>query len=134
VALLVQNGGIYWYDFTDQEPIIVPYKWRSKVYQQLAKKNFAACKVWFSVPASTPPQVSRNIADPQPTLGPNQYGIIRFLVDEDTLWTTRELRTSGELLRIYSGGKWETIQVEIEGRVNVNMFQLATSVKELGTI
>ena len=61
VAVLVQNGGIWYYDFTDMHPVIVPYRWRSKVYQQLSRKNFAACKVWFTVPDTTPPQTVRDV-------------------------------------------------------------------------
>jgi len=133
VGLLIQNNAIYYYDFTDQAPVIVPYRWRSKTYQPLTKKNFAAFRVWFDVPASTPPQVNRDLDDPQPTLGSNQYGIIRVYADGN-LWTTRELRTSGELLRIYSGDKFDTWSFEIEGRVSVSNMQVATTVKELGLI
>lgn len=132
-ALLVQNGAVYYYDFTDQAPIIVPYKWRSKVYQQLSRKNFAALRVWFTVPASTPPQLPRITTDPQPMLGPNQYALVRVYTDGN-LWTTREVQTSGELLRIYSGQKVEQWQFEIEGRINVSNLQVATSVKELGLV
>jgi hypothetical protein len=133
VCLLVQNGGVWYYDFTDPVPTIVPYKWRSKVYQQNARKNFQAMRAWFTVPPGTPPQVDRNTNDPQAALGPNQYGIIRVYVD-DELWCTRELRSSGELLRIYSGIKGEMWQFEVEGRVNLSNLQCATSVKELGLV
>ena len=133
VGMLLQDGGVWYYDFTDQAPVIVPYKWRSKIYQQLSAKNFEAVKVWFSVPTSTPPQVDRNTNDPQAALGPNQYGIVRIYAD-DELWTTRELRKSGELLRIYSGVKCEAWQFEIESRVNISNVQIVTSVKELGLI
>jgi hypothetical protein len=133
VGMLIQDGWVYYYDFTDQAPVITPYRWRSKTYQQTARKNFQAMRCWFLVPPSTPPQVARVTADPQDTLGPNQYGIIRVFVDGE-LWTTRELRSSGELLRIYSGIKGEQWQFEVEGRVNVSNLQVATSVKELGTV
>jgi hypothetical protein len=89
--------------------------------------------VFFNVPPSTPAQVTRNVSDPQPVLGANQYGIVRVFVDGE-LWTTRELRKSGELLRIYSGIKGEQWQFEIEGRVNVSNLQVATSVKELAQV
>ena len=85
------------------------------------------------MPASTPAQVTRNVNDPQPTLGPNQYGIVRVYTD-GKLFTTRELRTSGELLRIYSGVKVEAWQFELEGRVSVTNWQIATSVKELAAV
>jgi hypothetical protein len=133
VGILVQGGGVYYYDFTDQSPVIVPYRWRSKTYQQLAKRNFEAMRVFFTVPDTTPPQVARNVSAPQPELGDNQYGIIRVFID-DKLWTTREIRKSGEILRILSGAKGEQWQWEIEGRVNVSNLQVATSVKELATV
>lgn len=133
VGLLLQNAGVYYYDFTDQSPTLVPYTWRSKIYQQMTKKNYSACRIFFSVPPNTPTQVARNTADPQPTLGANQYGIIRFYAD-GTLLTTREIRTSGELLRVYSGTKVEQWQIEIEGRVEISNVQVATTVKELGLV
>jgi hypothetical protein len=133
VGLLIQDGWIYYYDFTDTDPVITPYKWRSKTFQQTARKNFEAVRVWFNVPSTTPQQIARNTAEPQPTLGPNQYGIVRVYADGE-LYTTRELRTSGELLRIYSGQKAEQWQFEIEGRVNVSNLQIATSVKELALV
>lgn len=133
VCLLVQNGAVYYYDFADPSPTIVPYKWRSKVHQMQSRKNFQAMRVFFSVPATTPPQAARNVNEPQPTLAANQYGIIRAYTD-GKLFTTRELRTNGELLRLYSGSVAEQWQLEIEGRVNVSNLQIATSVKELGLI
>ena len=78
----MQDDGVYYYDFTDQNPTIVPYKWRSKIYQQNARKNFAAIQVWFTVPGTTPAQVARNVSEPQPTLGANQYGVIRVYADD----------------------------------------------------
>jgi hypothetical protein len=133
VCLLVQGDGVYYYDFTDPNPIVVPYLWRSKVYQQNARRNFEAMRVFFSVPGTTPPQVDRDISFPQIALGPNQYGVVRVYVD-DKLWCTREIRSSGELLRIFSGAKGEQWQWEVEGRVVIYNFQVATSVKELGII
>lgn len=132
ICLLVQDGAIYYYDFTDQHPIIVPYLWRSKTYQQMARKNFEAMRVFFTVPDTTPPQGERNVA-PDQELADNQYAIVRVYVDE-ALWTTREVRTSGELLRILSGIKGEQWQWELEGRINISNLQVATSVKELATI
>jgi hypothetical protein len=133
VGWLLQNGGIYYWDFTDENPIIVPYVWRSRIYKQKARKNFAAMRVWFNVPGTTPPQGIRNTADPQPTLGPTQYGILRVFADGN-LWTTREIWEDGEILRIYSGTKTEEWQFEVESRVHIENIQVATSVAELGTV
>lgn len=131
IALLIQNGSVYYYDFQDQAPAMVPFKWRSKKFHQPSKKNFEAMKVYFSVPTNTPTQNPvRNTTFPQLTLASDQYGIIRVYADE-VLVTTREIRSSGELLRIVSGFKAEVWQWEIEARVLISNVQVATSVKEL---
>lgn len=133
IGLLLQGGQVYYYDFSDPAPSITPYIWRSKIYRQLAKKNYEAAKVFFIVPPSTPVQnANRNMEDPQ-ELDEGQYAILRVYANGQ-LFTTREVRESGELLRIYSGGKFEDWQFEIEGRVLINSLQVATSVKELGAI
>jgi hypothetical protein len=129
-GLLIQNNGVYYYDFSDQHPTVIPYIWRSKTYQQQAKRNFAAMRIFFDVPDTTPPQVARDTSFPQLTLGPNQYAIVRIYVD-GVLWCTREVRTSGELLRVFSGIKGEFWSFELEGRITISNMQVATSVKEL---
>jgi hypothetical protein len=133
VCILVQNDAVYYYDFTDQHPIIVPYRWKSKTYQQMAKRNFEAMRIFFSVPDTTPPQVARDETYPQLSLGQNQYGIVRVYLDGQ-IWTTREIRSTGELLRIFSGAKGEQWQFELEGRVVISNMQVATSVKELALV
>jgi hypothetical protein len=132
-GLLIQGGQIYYYDFNDQVPEIMPYIWRSKIYKQKARKNYEAVKVFFTVPPGTPEQNAvRNMEDPQ-VLDTGQYGILRVYAD-GSLFTTREIRQSGELLRVYSGGKYEDWQFEVEARVLVSTVQAATSVKELGAV
>lgn len=133
VGMLLQNNAMYYYDFTDQAPIIVPYTWRSKIYQQVTKKNYSAMRFFFTLPPGTPAQGALNTADPQPTLGPNQYGIIRVYAD-GVLYCTREIRASTALLRIYSTTKVEQWQFEVEARVNINNIQIGTSVRELGLV
>lgn len=137
IGLLVQNGGVYYYDFTDQAPVVVPYTWRSKKYQQNNKKNFEAMKVFFDIPTSTPVQGTRNqlpTNDPSwNTLGPNQYGIIRVFAD-DVLVTTREIFSSGELLRIASGFKCETWQWEVTARITISNIQVAVTAHQLSNV
>lgn len=138
IGLLIQNGNINYYDFADQTPTIQTYTWRSKLYQQQFKKNFEAMKVYFDVPPGTPTQAAtRKISATDDaswdTLDANRYGIIRVFAD-DRLVTVREIRSSGELLRIISGYKNETWQFEIEARVLINNVQVATSVKELAGV
>jgi hypothetical protein len=51
IGLLIQNQNVYYYDFTDQQPIMQPYAWASKIYQQNTKKSYEAMKVFFDQPA-----------------------------------------------------------------------------------
>jgi hypothetical protein len=99
----------------------------------MAKRNFAAMRIFFDVPDTTPSQVDRDVSFPQLDLADNQYGIVRVYLDGQ-LWTTREIRSTGELLRIFSGTKGEQWQFELEGRIVISNMQVATSVKELALV
>lgn len=143
VPFLIQNQQVRYYDYTDAAPAVMAYKWKSKIFQANAKHNFAAMKVWFNVPAGTTAQNStRTVTDTIPTLANDMYGIVRVYVGDGvptgssgtpmTLHTTREIRNSGELLRIRSGQLYEYWEWELEARVEILSLQTATSVKELG--
>src|ERR1035437_6458806 len=138
IGLLVQNGQVYYYDFTDTAPVITPYIWRSKTYQQQAKNNYAAMKVFFDIPPGSPAQNATRNEKPTldaswNTLASDQYGIVRVYAD-DVLVTTREIRKSGELLRILAGFKADQWKFEFEGRVLISNVQIATSAKELAQV
>lgn len=137
VALLTQNGQVYYYDFTDPAPTIQPYTWRSRIYQQRSKSNFEVVRVFFDIPPGSPTQGVRNqaaFADSSwNTLGPNQYGILRVFADGN-LVTAREIYTSEELLRIASGFKCSTWQFEVTARVYISNIKVGTSVKELAKV
>lgn len=135
---LIQGGQIFYHDFDDASPVIQPYSWTSKQFQQKNKVNMAAMRVFYDTPASTPTQnATRNTAAKDDaswnTLQTGQHGII-FIYGDDELLTVRELRRSAELLRIESGQKYEYWQIKIVGRVNVTNVQLATSVKDLRSV
>lgn len=132
-GLMIQAGAVYYYDFEDRAPEITPYLWRSKEYHQQSLRNYEVMKVYFQVPSGVTQATHRNTRATQATLGANQYGILRVYADHE-LVATREIRTSGELLRIGSGFKAEFWQWEIEGRVRISSLQAATSVKELGAM
>lgn len=133
VPYLIQDQKIYYYDFGDLTPQYQSYLWRSKIFKDYIVRSYSVMKVWFEVPSGTTDQnADRNTSAVQ-TLADDQYGIVRVYANGN-LVTTRELRTSGELLRIASGRKCEDWQWEIEGRVTVLSLQAATSVKELANV
>jgi hypothetical protein len=138
VTLLMQDGAVYYYDFSDPSPVIQPYMWESKIYQQKNKENFSAMRFFFNIPPGTPAQnpTRQELATDDPawnTLNPDQYGIV-YVYGDGNLITTREIRTNAELLRIGSGQKYEEWQWKIQGRVNISNIQVATSVKELRNV
>lgn len=133
-VLFVTNGAVYW---LDQRPgfQVEPYKWRSKVFQTPELKNFSAMKTYFYDPTTpitfiTPePNVSLNqVYDPA-----HQYAVVRIYAD-GKLIAARELRHSGQLLRLPSEYKAEFWEIEFEGIVKIKNFQMATSVKELSVV
>jgi hypothetical protein len=150
IGLVVGNGNVYYFDFTDPAPTMIPYEWTSKIYQQNTKKNYAAIKVFFTVPPNTPALgASRNELPANDSswnsLAPNQYLTIKTFVDIGTdaagnpngsmvLIDAREVRKSGELLRIISGFKCEQWQFTLTGRILVSNVQIATTAKELANV
>lgn len=141
ITCLIQDGNVNYYDFTDAglaPPKIQPYTWKSKIYQQKAKDDFSAMRVFFTVPPGTPPQnETRNtaaFADASwNTLDLGQYGII-YVYADGNLITVREIVSNGELLRIASGQKFEQWQWEVQARVIISNIQVATTVKELKNV
>lgn len=135
-TLLVQNNGVYYYDFADPSPAIIPYLWRSKKFQEKSRHSFSVMRIWFDIPPGLPAQNAvRDVADPQPAFPDvgGQYGIVRVYAD-DILHTTREIRKSGELLRLKSGVKAQLWQVEVESILDIKNVEFASSVRELTTV
>ncbi len=128
--MLIHDDNLYWIDTRDQEPTYDVYTWRSKIFHSPRKHNYAAAKVYFTVPASTPAQnpVRNNTLEQE--LDTGQYALMRVYADKKHI-ATRELRESGELIRLPSGFKAEYWQFEFEGRVNISECLIASSVKEL---
>ena len=130
VGLFIQDGEVRYIDFGDQAPTSTAFLWRSRRIQSPARNNFSAMRVWFTVPPGTPAQSTTRDESPTQTLTAGKYLIVRVYAD-DVLVTTREVRRSGELLRIASGLKADFWQWELEGIVAVQNLQAATSVTEL---
>ena len=138
VGIVFYAGNVYQYDFTDPAPVMHPYTWRSKLYQQKSKKNFEAMRPWFLVPPGTPAQnpVPNTAPATDPswnTLQEGQYGIIRVFC-AGKLVTVREMRETNKHLRIQDGFKGETWQFEITARVPVSNLQVGTSLKAMAKI
>lgn len=130
VPYLIQDQQIFYIDYTQVSPIYQAYKWKSKVIQDSNKRSFSCMRIWFNIPSTATPQNATRNVDPVQTLADDQYGIVRVYADGNLL-TTRELRESGELLRIRSGQKYEFWQWEFEAHVEITEMQAATTVKEL---
>lgn len=131
--MLIRSDNLYRINLADSDPTLESYIWRSKIFQVNEKGNLAAYKIFFNVPANTPTQAaSRNTSAVQ-TLASDQYGLVR-LYGDGTLVSTREIRTSGELMLVPSGFFADYWQWEIEARVNVTSIQFASTVRELAQI
>lgn len=144
IGLFVQNGQVWYRDFTNSTPSMVPYTYRTKIYQQNNKKNFAAARVFFTVPSATPAQNAlantKPASDPSwQTLQIGQYGIMLVYADFDgtgnmVLTSAVEIRQSGGLLRLASGFKAEQWQIVVMAQVPISNIQVATSITELKNI
>jgi hypothetical protein len=129
-VLIIRDGKLYELNVSDEQTVREPYLWRSKIFQGNTEQNFAALKVFFSVPSWIGELPAERNTDEEQTLADDQYGLVRVYAD-DRLVMTRELRESGELMRIPSGFTADFWQIEFEGRVRIQSVQMATSVKEL---
>lgn len=144
IGLVVASGNVYYFDFTDPEPELQTYIWRSKNYQQNAKRNYAAMKVFFTIPSTTPElneeRLEEDADDPAwDTLPEDRYGFIKTYADINAdgsfkLVDCREIRRPGEVLRIVDGFKGDNWQWEIIARVQISDVQIGTSVKDLGQV
>lgn len=94
------------------------------------KKNFVAQKVYFNSPSWLPALNPVPNASLVQTLADDQWGLVRCYAD-GRLVHTRELRVSGEQMRLPSGFKADFWQWEIEARVELKSFQAATTTDEL---
>jgi hypothetical protein len=146
--------GVFWFDQTRActEPRL-PYKWRSKILETPYQKNFEAMRVYLSPHDCSPPQPPKlkwifhngvwddtgywldqfTLDGKDMVLTPDMWGIVRVFAD-GRLCLVRELRESGEFMRLPSGFKATFWQVEIEARVRVESIELATTAKELARV
>ena len=130
-TLIIREDKIYRLDLADLTFPRDTALWRSKIFQAPDQKNFAALRIYFEVPSWAPPlNPVRDTSEGQAFDRTDQYGLVRVYAD-DRLVMTREIRKSGELMRLPSGFKADYWQIEFETVVKINSVQFATSVKEL---
>jgi hypothetical protein len=129
-VFVILDGEVMWLDISDTEQEREPYVWRSKLFQAGQKKNFQAAKIFFTVLPNTPALNPVEVEGLVQTLQSDQYGLFRVYADGE-LVMCRELRRSGEQFRLPSGFKADYWQFEIEGRVQLDNMQVATSPTEL---
>jgi hypothetical protein len=131
-VFLIKDDIVYWVDVSQARPH-GSFKWRSKIFEAPNQRNFGAMRIWHAPFAETPalnPVPNANLVQ---TLAADQWGLVRVYAD-GILRYTRELRTSGEIMRLPSGFKAQFWEVEIEARIKITSFEIATSVKELGGV
>jgi hypothetical protein len=127
--LVLKTGKVYWLDVSQNRPVD-RYKWRSKIFSMPNRRNIEAMRVWFDLFPDSPTLNPVRNTNLEQTLQPNQWGLVRVYAD-DRLVMCRELRVDGEFMRLPSGFKAATYQVEIEARVRIISIEMSTSAKEL---
>ncbi len=134
---VLAGGKVYEWDAETPDPLL-PTLWRSGVMQFEWARSFAAARCFFKVPPTvtiTPPSPgTRNVAPVQVFNPATQYLILRVYADGN-LVLTREIQVPGELIANFPDGlKADMWQFELEGQVEVENFQVATSIKELRSV
>jgi hypothetical protein len=132
-VFIIRDDEVFWINQGNPDPTYEPFLWRSKVVQFDKKVNLGAARVYFEVPSTTPTQAASADHTLVQTLSTDQYGLLRVYAD-GTLVATREIRTSGERIRLPSGFKADFWQFEIEARVRVFSLQAASTMKELASV
>jgi hypothetical protein len=126
--LIIRDGKVFWYDISDGRSH-EPFTWKSKIFEMPNKRNLEAMRVWYTLQVDTPTQNPVPVVSPT-TLNPDMHGIVKVYAD-DRLVFSREMRSSGEFMRLPSGFKATYWQIEILGQVRVQNIEMATSAKEL---
>ncbi len=130
---LVRDGGVYLVDVSNDTVTFGSCLWRSKRMQLPQQKNLGVMRVFFDVPDGTPALNEEADTDLVQVLVDGQYGLMRLYADDVLVWT-RELRTSGEMMKLPKGFSADYWQVEYEGRVIVKSIELGSSAKDLGRV
>ena len=129
-AFILYNGGVYLFDDT-RSNIPGVFEWHSKDFRFNPRINLAAMRVYFETLPNLPVLTTEVI---QPTaLNSMQWGIIMLYQEGELIWS-REIRVDGEIFMLPSGYKSNDFRFTIIARVEVTAIDMATSIKELGSV
>lgn len=144
VACVVSDRQVWYFDFADPAPTLKVATWKSKVFQQNAKRSYSAMKVFFSVLPGTPALNATRFEEDTTnpfwgSLQADRWAIIKTWADLNddgsfVLVDAREVRKSGEILRIVDGFKGDNYYWEIQTRVPISNVQIGTSIKDLAKV
>jgi hypothetical protein len=113
-TMILRGGIVDHLDMRQPYPRLT-YTWRSKIFQTPYKENWAAAKVFFTLPPGAPPD------------GPTYF---RFFADGRMVFEYK-LQQSGLQFRLPSGYKSDMVQFELAGQLVIYNVQFATSAREL---
>lgn len=139
-VMLIRDGSVYWLDLAPSRARAT-YIWRSKTLETPNQRNFQALRAYFDTPQTAgegtfaqgwwddPDQWDDTLVWNDGT----PFGQVRLYGDGVLKWE-RELRQSGDLMRLPAGYKATFWEVEIESSVPVYSVEVATGAKELGSV
>ncbi len=134
-VLIIRGGNLYFLDITDDaEP--GTFKWKSKRLQLAAAANLGVIQIFICSCNSNgvfPPLNPIPNASLVQTLASDQWGLVRVYADGRHVFT-REIRSSGEIMRLPSGYQATMWEVEIEARVKITGIQVASTMGELKSV
>lgn len=141
-VFIVKDNNLYWLDIASKSLTPQVYKWRSRIFELNDVQNYGAMRVRWRTPANAPaattdpvPMVDNGAE--YPSLPAGVVGYVRAYAgngdDKQTMVWERELRTSGEIMKLASGFKAEFWQFEFETYVEIVSVQVAGSAKGLAS-
>jgi hypothetical protein len=127
-VFIIKNNKVYWYDISDGRPHET-FTWKSKIFEMPNQRNLEAMRIWYTLQVDSPTQNPVPVVSP-PAILPDMHGIVKIYAD-DRLVLSREMRSSGEFMRLPSGFKATYWQIEVQGNVRIQSIETATAAKEL---
>jgi hypothetical protein len=130
-AFLIKDGKLYWYDISDGRDH-EPFTWKSKIFEMPNMRSLEAMRIWYCDQCDTPTQNPVPVVSPT-VLAPDMHGIVKVYADKRLVFS-REMRSSGEFMRLPSGFKATFWQIEVQAHVQIRNIEIATTAKELMSV